>query len=95
MLYDVLQDKRELILKIASEHGIQNVRVFGSVARCEDGPTSDLGLLVNFEDGRSLFDLIRFKHEIEELLRIRVDVITEDSLHSSIKESVLNGAIQL
>lgn len=60
MLYDVIKEKREQILSIARENGIQNVRVFGSVARREDGPKSDLDLLVNFEEGRSLFDLIRF-----------------------------------
>lgn len=58
MLYDVLQGNRDLILKVADGHGIQNVRVFGSVARLEDGPKSDLDLLVEFEKGRSLFDLL-------------------------------------
>ena len=95
MLYDLLQEKRELILKVASEHGIQNIRVFGSVARLEDVPESDLDLLVDFEKGRSLFDLIRFKQEIEDLLNIKVDVVTENSLHWGMKEEVLNGAIQL
>lgn len=95
MLHDFLQEKRELILKIADEHGIKNVRIFGSVARLEDGPESDLDLLVEFEKDRSLFDLIRFKQEIEDLLETRVDVVTENSIHQSIKEDVLNGAVQL
>ena len=95
MLYDVLQAKRDLILKTASKHGIQNIRVFGSVARLDEGPTSDIDLIVDFEEGRSLFDLIRFKQEIEDLLNIRVDVVTENSIHWGIKEEVLNGAIQL
>lgn len=95
MLFDVLQEKRDLILKVAGEHGIQSVRVFGSVARLEDGPTSDLDLLVDFEEGRSLFDLIRFKQEVEGLLDIKVDVVTENSIHWSMKEDVVNGAIQL
>jgi len=95
MLYDVLQEKRYLILKIADNHGVQNVRVFGSVARNEDVPTSDLDLLVEFEKERSLFDLIRFQQEIEELLDINVDVVTENAIHWSMKEDVLNGAVQL
>lgn len=95
MLNDVLEGKREKILKIAEEHGIQNIRIFGSVSRHEDGPNSDLDLLVEFEEGRSLFDLIRFKQEVEDLLDIKVDVVTENSIHRSIKEDVLNGAIQL
>lgn len=95
MLYDVLHEKRDLILKLADIHGIQNVRVFGSVARHQDGPKSDLDLLVEFEQGRSLFDLIRFKQEVEDLIGIKVDVVTENSIHWSMKEDVLNGAIQL
>lgn len=95
MLHDLLLEKRELILKIADKHGIINVRIFGSVARLEDGPESDLDLLVEFEKDRSLFDLIRFKQEIEDLLDIKVDVVTENSIHWSMKEDVLDGAIQL
>ncbi|WP_158735809.1 nucleotidyltransferase family protein [Alteribacillus sp. YIM 98480] len=94
-MLDDLQEKRDLILKIAREHGIKNVRVFGSVARSEDGSASDLDLLVDFEEGRSLFDLIRFKQDMEDLLKIKVDVVTENSIHWRIKEDVLNGAIQL
>jgi predicted nucleotidyltransferase len=95
VLYDVLQEKRDVILKMASEHGIQNVQIFGSVARKEDGSTSDLDLLVEFEKGRSLFDLIRFKQDVENLLDIKVDVVTENAIHWSMKEVVLNEAIQL
>ena len=95
MLYDVLQEKRNLILKMAIEHGIQNVRVFGSVARLKDETTSDLDLLVEVEKGRSLFDLIRFKQEVENLLDVEVDVVTENAIHWSMREDVLNEAVQL
>ena len=95
VLYDVLQEKRNLILKMAIEHGIQNVRVFGSVARLKEGTTSDLDLLVEVEKGRSLFDLIRFKQEVENLLDVEVDVVTENAIHWSMREDVLNEAVQL
>lgn len=95
VLYDLLRDKRDLIFKVANKHGIKNIRVFGSVARREDVPESDLDLLVDFEKGRSLFDLIRFKQEIEDLLNVKIDVVTEKSIHWSIKEAVLNESIQL
>jgi len=95
VLYDVLQEKRNLILKMAVEHGIQNVRVFGSVARLKDETTSDLDLLVEVEKGRSLFDLIRFKQEVENLLDVEVDVVTENAIHWSMREDVLNEAVQL
>lgn len=95
MLYNVLKENRDLILETASKYSIHNVRVFGSVARFEDGPNSDLDLIVEIEQGRSLFDLISFKHEVEDLLRISVDIVTENSIHPSIKQDVLSGAIPL
>ncbi|WP_145524146.1 MULTISPECIES: nucleotidyltransferase domain-containing protein [Virgibacillus] len=55
---------------------MDNVRVFGSVARSEDGQKSELDLLVEIKRGRSLFDLIHFKHEVEDLLCVNVDVFT-------------------
>ena len=95
-MYDVLQEKRDIILKAASEHGIQNVKIIGSVVMNGERPTSKyVSLLVYFEEGRSLFDLIRFKREVEVLILIKVNVITEESIHWSIKDELLNGAIQL
>lgn len=70
MLYHFLKVNRDFILKIASKYGIQNVRIFGSVVRFENGPDSDLDLLVEIEEGRSIFDLICFKHEFDDLILI-------------------------
>ena len=54
---ELLMAKREEILQIAARYGAHNVRVFGSVARGEAGPESDIDFLVDMEPGRSLFDL--------------------------------------
>ncbi len=56
-LNELLQEKREDILRIATKRGASNVRVFGSVARGEAYSKSDIDLLVDLEPGRSLFDL--------------------------------------
>lgn len=90
-----LKGNREGILRIAKENGIKNLKLFGSVARSEDGEESDIDLLVSFEEGRSLFDLIRFKQEMEEIMGIKVDVLTENAIHHSIKKKILNEAIPL
>ena len=90
-----LQKKREEILTIAHEHGIQSIKLFGSVARQEDQNGSDIDLLVSFEEGRSLFDLIRFKQEIEDLIGRPVDVVTENSIHWTLKEDILSEATPL
>lgn len=54
LLFYIVKERRNLILKIGRKHGIDNIRVFGSVARLEDKPDSDLDLLVEIEKGRSL-----------------------------------------
>lgn len=94
-LNDLLQIKRDDILKIAAEHGASNVRVFGSVARGEAGPSSDLDLLVEFDLDRSLFDHVALIQDLEDLLGRKVDVVTEDSLHWYIRDRVLAEAIAL
>ena len=56
-LNQLLQEKRQEILKIAAKHGAYNVRIFGSVARGEADEASDVDILVELEPERSLFDL--------------------------------------
>jgi predicted nucleotidyltransferase len=87
--------KREAILRIAAQHGAGNVRVFGSVARGEAGPTSDVDLLITLEPGRSLLDLIAIKQDLEDLLGRPVDVMTEAALSPYIRDDVLKAAVDL
>ena len=54
---ELLKTRRSEILDIAKRHGARNVRVFGSVARGEARPESDIVFIVEMEPGRSLFDL--------------------------------------
>lgn len=90
-----LREKREEILRIARAHGATDVRVFGSVARGEDGRRSDLDLLVDLEPQRSLFDIVAIKQDIEDLLGRRVDVLTEDGLSRYIRDQVVREAVPL
>ena len=66
--YDSLVSKREQILAIAARYGARNVRVFGSVVRGEDGPESDVDLLVEFEPGRGLLNHAALIEELQNLL---------------------------
>ncbi len=84
-----VEANRPVILQIAARHGARNVRVFGSEARGEARTDSDLDLLVDMEPGRSLFDLVGFSQDLEDLLGRRVDVHTEASLHPRVLASVL------
>ena len=94
-LDELLQEKREDILRIASRRGASNVRVFGFVARGEADSKSDIDLLVDMEPGRSLFDLGGLLMDLQELLGHNVDVVTERGLRERIRERVLKEAIPL
>lgn len=91
----LLDQHRDAILEAASRHRISRVRVFGSVARGEDRPDSDLDLLVDFENGASLFDQAEFAGEVEDLLGLHVDVISADGLNPSRAKFILQDARDL
>ena len=92
---EFLKEKREEILRIAHGHGARNVRVFGSVARGEAKPGSDVDVLVEMEPGRSLLDIIAIKQDLEDLLGRKVDVVTEAAVSPYIRDAVFKGAISL
>lgn len=90
-----IQEVREEIRRIASAHGAGNVRVFGSTGRGEQGAASDLDLLVDMAEGRSLFDLIALSNDLEESLGVEVDVVTEASLSPYMRDRVLDESVAL
>ena len=87
--------RRQEILAIAQRYGARNVRVFGSVARCEARPDSDIDFFVDMEPGRSLFDLGGMLYELQELLGVEMDVVTRNGLRTRIREKVLSEAVPL
>ncbi len=89
---DLLKDKRDAILKIASRHGAKNVRVFGSVARGQARSDSDVDFLVDLEPGRSLFDLGGLLMDLQDLLERKVDVVTESSIYWLLRRRILKEA---
>jgi len=91
----LLQFKRTQILKIAARHGARKVRVFGSVAREEAQPDSDIDFLVDMESGRSLLDLIELGQDLEELLHRKVDVLTDGGLSPHLEQRIHAEAIPL
>jgi predicted nucleotidyltransferase len=89
---ELLQEKREEILRIAARRGAYNVRVFGSVARGEARPESDVDFLVDLEPSRSLLDLGGLLMDLQDLLECEVDVLTEAGLRDRIRQRVLSEA---
>lgn len=94
-LEELLGAKRHEILAAAARRGAANVRIFGSVARGEAGPESDVDVLVDLEPGRSLFDLGGLLMDLQDLLGCRVDVVTEAGLRPRIRQRVLREAVSL
>lgn len=88
VLTRVLGRQRDAIVAAAGKHGMSNVRVFGSVARGEDGPESDVDLLVDLEPGVSLLDLARLEVELTDLLRRPVDVVPARMLKPRVARTV-------
>lgn len=91
----MLKERREEILRIAASHGAQDVRVFGSRARGESTPASDLDILVTLDDHASLLDIVAIKQDLEDLLGCKVDLLTEDAISPYIREQVLQQAVRL
>jgi predicted nucleotidyltransferase len=94
-LRDLQTTMRQDILRLATRRGAQNIRVFGSVARGENDPLSDIDFLVDLEPGRSLLDLGGLQRDLEILLASRVDVVSSRGLRERVRENVLSDAVPL
>lgn len=92
---ELIKAKREEIIRIAAKHGAKNVRVFGSVARGEARPESDVDLLVELEPGCTLLNHAALIRELEALLGREVDVVSDRGLRQRIRERVLREAVPL
>ena len=91
----ILETKKEDILQIAAKHGARNVRVFGSVARGEARPESDVDLLVEVGPDRTPFFPGGLIADLEDLLGKKVQVVTREDLHWYIRDRVLEEAVPL
>ena len=91
----VLGSSRDEILRVAASHGARNVRIFGSVARGDARPDSDLDLLVEFEVQPSLLDHARLALDLERVVGRRVDVATERELRPPYRDRVIREAVAL
>lgn len=92
---EVLQDKREDILRVAARHGAYNLRVFGSVARGEAGPDSDVDFLVDGGPDTSPWFPGGLLMDLQDLLGRRVNVLTEGALHPYLRDRILKEAVPL
>lgn len=83
-----LPRRRAAVLALAAKHGVTDLRVFGSVARGDEGLESDLDLLVHLPADAGLFLLGRFSDELRDLLGVPVDVVPDDGLKPRVRANI-------
>ncbi len=92
-LLDELRKNREKILALATECGLKDVRVFGSVAREQERVDSDIDILVNRIKGVNMgLATYNFPAALEEMFHRKIDFVVEPTLHWVIKDAVLKEA---
>lgn len=92
---ELLRAHREEILRLAAKYGARNVRVFGSVARGNASPNSDVDVLVQFPDTYRLMQHAGLTAGLRDLLERDVDVSVEANLRDEVRENVLRDAVPL
>jgi hypothetical protein len=90
-----LARQRRDVIDLAAAHGIRNVRVFGSVARGDDGPHSDIDLLATFPESVSLFEIGAAESALSALLGERVDLVADSGLRPHSRDQILAEAVPL
>ena len=92
---DALETLSAHMTELRTRYSVKRIGVFGSVARGEAREGSDIDLLVEFEPNAhvGLFDFARLRDRLSQLLGCRVDLVTEDALHSALRERVLKETV--
>ena len=83
------------IVPILTKAGVKRSSLFGSVARGEDTENSDIDILVELPEGRSLFDLVKLERKLNKSLGRKVDVITFNSVHPLLEKYIYQDLIQI
>ena len=96
MLLNQLHAQKNAIAALGSQYGARRIRVFGSVARGEEGPDSDVDFLVEFDHGYDLFaQRLPLPRQLAELLGRPVDLVPEHELNRHLRDSILKEAVEL
>lgn len=95
VMHPLIETHRSELIALAQRRGVTGLRVFGSMSRNDARDYSDVDLLVTLPPGTSALALGGLLLDAQELLGRRVDVVTEASLHPSLRERVLADAVPL
>ncbi len=83
-----MDEKIKELIEILKKHGVKRVKVFGSYVRGEAKPDSDLDVIVDFSERKSLLEIVGIEQEVEDRLGIKVDLLTERSISPYLKERI-------
>lgn len=89
-----LRARRDDILRLAELHHAYNVRIFGSVARGEATPDSDVDVIATFHKGTSIFELVGFWQDLQDLLGCEVDLIADHPDGGRVMRAALSEAVE-
>lgn len=95
MNLEELKRYKPQILALAEKYGVENIRVFGSVARGDAGPNSDIDLLVALKPGIGLWEMGGLWYELNELLATKVDVVPEGWMREGVSVTAYQDAVPL
>lgn len=90
-----IKERALSVRDIAARHGARNIRIFGSVVRNEAGADSDVDLLVDMDDDRSLLDLVAVERELGELLNRKVDIVVDGGISPYLRDRIYAEAIPI
>jgi predicted nucleotidyltransferase len=90
-----IDNYKSLILPILKKYGVLKASLFGSIVRGEMTKDSDIDILVEFQDDKTLLDLVGLQNALIEKIERKVDVITFNSIHPLLKEQILKEQVKI
>lgn len=90
-----LQAIKQTIVPILKEEGVTRSSIFGSTARGDNRPDSDIDILVDYPKGKSLFDFVGLKLKLEDALNKKVDLVEYGTIKARIKDQILSEQVQI
>jgi len=88
-------ERNKTLVSFLTKHGAKKIGLFGSVARGEERPDSDIDVLVEFSGDPSLLDVVIIEQEVSQLLGKKIDLVTEEALSPYIKDKVMKEVVFL
>jgi len=90
-----IEKYKEILLEILKKHEVKKASLFGSIVRKEMTIDSDIDLIVEFKGDKSLLDLAALQIELEETIRLKVDILTYNSIHPLLKDQILAEQVEI